>query len=62
MDSTTLELLTKDGILNVSIVPSLDSEHYDELHDVVCESQTTKELRDKLKAACDRWRHTVHFD
>jgi hypothetical protein len=61
MDSTTLNLLTRDGVLTVLIVPGLEADHYSELHKAVCEAETPDELRAAVKAACDRWGREVHF-
>ena len=61
MDSTTLNLLTRDGIVTVLIVPSLDSDCYSELYDIVCGAETADELRRLVKAACEIWDRTVSF-
>jgi hypothetical protein len=61
MDSTTLDLLTREGVLTVLITPALDDDHYAQLHDAVCDSDTADELRVRVRAACDGWGRTVHF-
>ena len=61
MDSTTLNLLTRDGMVTVLIVPALEAEHYGELHTAVCDAETAQELRAAVKSACDRWGREVHF-
>jgi len=61
MDSTTLNLLTRDGVVTVLIVPSLDSDHYSELYEIVCGVESGDELRAGVRAACDKWGRTVNF-
>jgi len=61
MDSTSLSLLTPDGVVTVFISPALDSVHYGELHNAVCEVNTADELRIAVKAVCDRWGRSVQF-
>ena len=61
MDSTTLNLLTRDGIVTVLIVPSLGTDHYFELYDIVCGADTADELRRLVQAACQKWERAVNF-
>jgi hypothetical protein len=61
VDSTTLNLLTRDGVVTVLVIPALEADHYAELHTKVCDVETADELREVVKAACDRWGRTVHF-
>ena len=61
MDSTTLNLLTPDGVLTVLIVPELSTDHYAELHKLVCEIEAADELRAVVRTACERWDRSVHF-
>lgn len=62
MGSTTLNLLTRDGVVTVLIVPELNADHYSELYDIACHaSETAEELRVAVKAACARWGLTVSF-
>ena len=58
---TTLNLLTNEGTVAVFIVPGLNPDQYSELHDLFLEAETAAELRDAIKAACDRWRREVSF-
>ena len=58
---TTLSLLTRDGAVTVAIVPGLESDHYNELHEVVLKAETAEELRTAVKAACGLWGHEVTF-
>jgi hypothetical protein len=61
MDSTTLNLLNRDGIVTVLIVPSLDTDCYSELYDIVCGADTADVLRRLVKVACEKWGRTVNF-
>jgi hypothetical protein len=61
-DPTTLNLLTRDGVVTVTIKPPLDSDHYPELHDIVCDAETADELRDGVRMACNRWGREVQFN
>jgi len=61
VDSTTLNLLTPDGVLTVLIVPALDTDHYAELHAAVCDAETADDLRSVVTTACERWDRSVHF-
>jgi hypothetical protein len=61
MDSTTLNLLTRDGVVTVRIVPALESDHYAKLHDAVRDAETAGELRAAVKRLCDEWNRTVSF-
>jgi hypothetical protein len=59
---TTLNLLTSEGTVAVFIVPGLDPDQYSELHEFVLEAETADQLRETIKAACDRWGREVSFD
>ena len=61
MDSTTLNLLTRDGIVTVLIVPAIDPDQYGELHDIVHAAETADDLKKSIQEACARWGQTVHF-
>jgi len=61
MESTTLNLLTRDGIVTVFIVPALASDDYAAFYDIVRSAETPDELREKLKAASEQWNRTVSF-
>jgi hypothetical protein len=58
---TTLNLLTRDGMVAVFIVPGLEARQYSELHEAVLGAETADELRTAIQAACDRWGHEVSF-
>jgi hypothetical protein len=61
MDSTTLNLLTRDGVVTVLIVPSLNSDHYAELYEIVRSIETAAQLRTAVMAACKKSGRTVSF-
>ena len=61
MESTTLNLHTRDGMVAVLIAPPVDADHYGELYDAICHAATADELRANVKAACLRWDREVHF-
>jgi hypothetical protein len=61
MDSTTLNLLTRDGIVTVLIMPSLEADDYSELYEIVCDAETADELRASVNRACQGWGRTVNF-
>ena len=62
MESTTLNLLTRDGTVTVQITPVLDSEHYSELYEIAQHSSDdANQLRAAVSKACNRWGCTVSF-
>jgi len=61
VDSTTLNLLTRDGAVTVLISPALEADHYAELHEAVRDAETAEEMREVVKAVCDRLGREVHF-
>src|SRR5262245_2094972 len=63
VETTTLNLLTRDGVVTILIAPALDNKHYSELHDIVYnKSESADDLWAGIRAACGRWGRTVHFD
>jgi hypothetical protein len=58
---TTLNLLTRDGMVAVYIVPGLEPDQYSNLHELVLQAETADDLRAVVKAACDRWGREVQF-
>jgi hypothetical protein len=61
MGSTRLKLLTSDGVVYVTFVPSLDAEQQRELAVIACLPNTTAELRARLREAGNRWGRKVEF-
>ena len=62
MESTILNLLTRDGVVTVVIVPPLESDHYSELYDLVChQSEDADQLRTAVRTVCERWGSAVRF-
>jgi hypothetical protein len=61
VESTTLNLLTREGAVTVLIVPALKNEHYAELYEIVCSADTPEDLRAGVEKACEKWNKTVSF-
>ena len=48
-------------MVTVLIVPQLEIDHYAELHAAVSDAETADDLREAVKAACDRCGREVYF-
>jgi len=54
MDSTRLNLLTRDGAVAVEFSPALEQEHYSELNEIACDAESETELQKAVTAAGER--------
>jgi hypothetical protein len=61
MESTLLNLLTRDGMLTVEITPELDSEHYTLLHLATKDASTADDMREAITVATGGWDRKVKF-
>jgi hypothetical protein len=59
--ATKLNLLTRDGMVEVTYTPLLSPEQYAELLEIVREAETAKELRQVAAKASQRWQRQVSF-
>lgn len=62
MDSTHLDLLTREGALSVTFTPTLEQEHYAELAQIVGQQADVTELRSDIIQAANRWGRAVEID
>jgi hypothetical protein len=62
MESTCLNLLTRDGAVVVTFWPALEGEHYSELHAAVCDAETADELRGRMLELADKWGNKVEIE
>jgi hypothetical protein len=62
MDSTHLDLLTRDGKVSVTFWPALESSQYSELVDISSQAETTVELCAAVELAAKAWIREVEFD
>ena len=62
MESTRLNLLTRDGALVVIFTPALEPDHYTELHELIQGCDTVAELRKAIVYAASNWEREVIFD
>jgi hypothetical protein len=62
MDSTHLDLLTRDGKVSVTFWPSLDAEHYQGLVELSTQCYSSDELHETLKVAARAWFRDVQFE
>jgi hypothetical protein len=61
VDSTNLNLLTRDGAVAVEFHPVLAAEHYSELHDAVRDADSADDLRQVAQAFAKRRGYKVLF-
>ena len=64
MESTTLSLLTKHGILNLTFRPMLTDTQSQQFHDYIAHSRATskQELCDDLARMAHEWGVTLEVD
>jgi hypothetical protein len=55
MDSTRLNLLTRDGAVAVVFCPALEDEHYTQFRERVADTRTPQELRDMAISLAGKW-------
>jgi len=55
MDSTSLNLLTRDGALAVTFLPALTARQYSELYDLALNADTADQLSAAVRTAAGRW-------
>jgi hypothetical protein len=61
-ESTTLNLLLRDGDITVTFTPALDSDMYVELLDVVAIEFQEHALKVQLTKLAQEWNRAVRFD
>jgi hypothetical protein len=61
-DSTALNLLTREGVVTVTLTPALQERQYAELYDIVAFCATKEEMRQCVTKAAERWGIGVKFD
>jgi hypothetical protein len=62
MDSTSLNLLTINGVVSVTFTPPLESAQYGELYELTREVETDTELVQALRVAADRWDRKIKIN
>ena len=62
MDSTSLNLLTRDGALAVTFLPALTARQYAELYDLALNADTADQLSAAVRTAAGRWGANVTVD
>jgi hypothetical protein len=62
VNSTHLNLRTRDGTFAVAFSPALEAGHYSELLDAVADADTEIALRLTVRALAESWGHRVKFD
>jgi hypothetical protein len=63
MQSTSINLLTRDGALSATFTPALTSSQYDQLlHEVENDGDTFDELKEVLQKLAGQWKCKVAVD
>ena len=62
MESTHLDLLTRNGSIAVTFTPPIDQEHYTELNSLVRQCDDERELKSAIIQAAYRWGRSVEID
>jgi len=61
VESTILNLLTRDGMVSVEFTPPLENEHYTLLYLVTQEASTADDMREAITVAASGWSRKVRF-